>query len=202
MAAFLLFSLALGPGSSWADENYPKYDFTCCYNQGNGDSYTGSVYVAAGDTRFSVGYTQSVSEENGQTGYYIITGETDFAGASGLPGQVYVSSYDDSESQTTFTPVHSSTALGTNYLDSKTGYISKTGITDFKFDPGTDGIFYEADMDGWINLVCIAGAAKGINDKSQAVGSTKDYTFLYDNGTLTVLDTPLQRFRSHQRAAR
>ena len=49
------------------------YDFTFTY--GGNDAYTGTVYAESGYFYY-VGYTQDVTDENGQTGTYSITGMT------------------------------------------------------------------------------------------------------------------------------
>lgn len=142
--------------------NYSRYDFTFYYDNGNGDSYTGSVYALTGYNGYQVGYTQSVTDENGQPGYYDITAATALGSDSSHVGEVYVSSYYDSQIGHTYTPVGNSAALGTNYLDSEVGYIIQSGIPEFEFGQGTNGTFYEADVGAY---------------------SRYDFTFVYGSGS-------------------
>ena len=178
-----------------ADLTAYAYDFSFTY--GNRDSYTGTVY-AAPEHGYSIYYTHQVSDENGLTGTYSISGETPDQDFSKI-GQVYVSSYYDSESDTFQTPVNSSAALGTNYLDSEHGYIIDEGNFDNEF--GRSGsIFYEADLSfvvtgTWIDLGTLGGEyseARDINEIGQIVGyaETADYAihaFVYENGVMTNL---------------
>jgi probable HAF family extracellular repeat protein len=147
--------------SLYNPENYTKYDFTCYYNNGSGDSYTGYLYAATDYQGYQVGYTQSFTDENNQEGYYKIIGETDFSGANGLAGVVYVTSYYDMENNTTYTPVSYGTAIGTNYLGSEHDYIITSGVPKYEF--GKDGsTFYEADAGDY---------------------SRYDFTFYYNSGS-------------------
>jgi hypothetical protein len=120
---------------------YSRYDFTYYYNNGSGDYYSGSVYALTGYDGYQVGYTQSVTDENGQAGYYSITAATDLGTDGSKADQVYVSSYYDAESGNTYTPVNSGSAVGTAYLGSEHDYIIQSGISDFYFGGG----YYEAD---------------------------------------------------------
>jgi hypothetical protein len=114
-----------------------SYDFR--YTYGNGDYYTGTVYASPG-YGYSTSYTQSLTDENNQTGTYTITGVTTGQDVS-KAGQVYVTSYYDSESGNTYTPVSNGSAVGSSYLGSEHDYIIQTGIADFYFGGG----YYEAD---------------------------------------------------------
>jgi len=117
-----------------------QYNFTFTY--GNGDSYSGTVY-AAPEHGYTTEYTQTVTDENGQTGTYTITAATGGYAAS-LAGQVYVDNYYDSESGYDYTPVSGSAAVGTNYLGSESDSIIMTGISEYLFG-SSGGVFYEAD---------------------------------------------------------
>jgi len=122
--------------------SYARYDFTCYYNNGGGDYYTGAVYAATGDNGYEVGYTQAFTDENGQAGYYEITTVTDLGADGSQAGQVFVSSYYDQESGNTYTPVSHGAAVGTDYLGSENDYIIMDMAVDFLFGGG----YYEADV--------------------------------------------------------
>jgi hypothetical protein len=121
---------------------FTRYDFVYSYNNGNGDYYTGYVYAPTGYHDYAVGYKQTTTDENGQTGYYEITGATDLGSDGSTAGQVYVTSYYDKESGNTYTPVSNGTAVGSSYLDSEHDYIIKSGVPEFYFGDG----YYEADV--------------------------------------------------------
>ena len=119
-------------------------------------------------------------------------------------GQVYVDSYYDQESGTTYTPVNSSAALGSGYLGSEHGYILKDGVPEYEF--GKDGgTFYEADKvcyeydftftygdgDYYTGIFC-AEPVKGYGTNySQTVtdenGQTGTYTATWDGTTCSLL---------------
>jgi hypothetical protein len=142
--------------------HYSRYDFTYYYNNGSGDSYTGSVYALTGYNGYQVGYTQTNTDENLQSGYYNITAATDLGSDSSQAGQVYVTSYYDQESNQTYTPVSNGTAVGTNYLGSEHDYIIQSGVPEYLFG-SSDGTFYEADV--------------------SSSYSSYDFTYYYNNGS-------------------
>ena len=117
------------------------YSFKFSYS--DGDYYTGTVY-ASSSYGYSVGYTQIVTDENGHTDTYTITGVTNGQDPS-LAGEVFVSSYYDSASGKIYTPVDSTTAIGTSYLGSEHDYIIKSGVPEYRFG-SSGGTFYEADL--------------------------------------------------------
>ena len=53
---------------------YSIYDFTCYYNNGSGDYYTGYVYAPTGYKGYQYGYTQSFTDETGKMGIIRLTG--------------------------------------------------------------------------------------------------------------------------------
>ena len=120
--------------------SYNPYEFTFTY--ANGDYYQGTVY-ARSDHGYYVGYTETKTDENGQTGKYTVTAakisNNDYAE---LAGQVFVSTYYDAESKKTFTPKHQGQAVGINHLGSELDYVGVDGVQDYKFGQG----YYEADV--------------------------------------------------------
>ncbi len=146
-----------GPCFIASPTTYSQYYFTCYYNNGSGDTYTGSVYAATGYNGYQVGYTQTFTDENGQTGYYTISSAATVSDGSKV-GQVYVTSYYDKESGNTYTPVSNGSAVGTNYLTSEHDYIILSAIQEFYFGGG----YYEADVGSY---------------------SRFDFTFSYNNGS-------------------
>jgi hypothetical protein len=136
----IVFSEGLAQIGSASSCNAYDYKFTYA----NGDYYTGTVYATT-EYGYSINYTQTTTDENNQTGNYVITGVTPGFDAS-KAGQVYVPSYYDYESDQTYTPVSNGTAVGTGYLGSEVDYIIQKDIPEFKFGQGSDGIFYEADV--------------------------------------------------------
>ncbi len=134
------------------------YSFTYYYNDGNGDYYTGYFYAPTDYNGYAIGYKQYTTDENGQTGYYEITGVADAANNDSRSGQVYVTSYHDHESRNTYklTDNNLFVTTGTAYLGSESGYIIQSGVPSFYFGGG----YYEADV----------GAYR------------YDFTFTYGNG--------------------
>jgi len=126
------------------------------YTYGNGDYYTG--WVNASQTYgYSVGYTEEITDENGQQGSYAITGTT--TGKSGSKvGEVFIEVYYDSETDRTYGPVGFDDPVGTNYLASEGDYIIQSDIPDFYFGDG----YYEADVGSY---------------------SRYDFRFYYNNGS-------------------
>ncbi len=145
-------------GTADVTTTYSRYDFTYYYNNGNGDTYTGSVYAATGYNGYAVNYTQASTDENSQAGYYEITAATDLGSDGSKAGQVYVTSYYDKESGNTYTPVSNGSAVGTSYFTSEHDYIILSGIPEFYFGGG----YYEADVGSY---------------------SRFDFTFNYNNGS-------------------
>jgi hypothetical protein len=140
------------------------YDFTHSYNNGNGDSYTGTVYAAPEHGYYQNYILPVTADENGRPGRYLITGvrTADASGASfdrSLDGQVYVNSYYDQETHQAFTPVSSGAATGANYLGSEHDYIVKPGVAQYLFGESS-GTFYEADL----------------------IAAMYTYEFIYNNG--------------------
>ena len=108
-----------------------RYDFKCTYT--NGDYYIGTVY-ADYDKGYSVGYQQSFIDENSQRGSYQIT---DMVRTSTIysEGNVFVTSYYDSESKKSYDSLHSGSVIGQNYLGSESDYILENK-TECKFGYG------------------------------------------------------------------
>jgi len=119
---------------------YSRYAFT--YHYGNGDYYTGSVYAPTSYHGYHAGYTQTATDENGETGYYEITDATDLGSDDSQAGQVYVTGYYDRESGNTYTPMSNGASVGASYLTSEHDYILKSGVLEYYFGGG----FFEADL--------------------------------------------------------
>ncbi len=130
-------------GGGYYEADLTAYAYTFTFTYGDGDYYKGTVY-AAPEYGYYTGYTQTVTDENGQTGTYTITGVTPGFDVS-LAGEVYVTSYYDYESGKPYTPVGIGTAVGIDYLWSESDYIIQSGITDYLFG-NSGGTFYEADL--------------------------------------------------------
>ncbi len=116
------------------------YNFIFYYNDKNGDYYQGIVYRSANNIYYK-NYTLNKVDENGQNGYYIITGGSP-ADDSSNNGKVIVTSYYNYENNTTYTPLN---VTGANYLGSETGFIFKTTNLLYRFGY-YGGKFYEADV--------------------------------------------------------
>ena len=132
-----------GHGGSFHEADLTSYAYAFKFTYGDGDYYTGTVY-AAPEYGYSTGYTQTTTDEKGQTDTYTITGVTTGQDAS-KAGQVYVTSYYDAGSGNTYTPVDSGTAVGTSYLGSEHDYIIQSGVPEYLFG-SSGGTFYEADL--------------------------------------------------------
>ncbi len=101
-----------------------RYDFTCFYNNGNGDHYSGYLYAPTGYQGYKVGYRQEFTDENGQQGYYEITNQISLGANSGWDGTVYVTSYYDQETGRAFIPMGNDHPVGFSYLGSELDYIN------------------------------------------------------------------------------
>jgi probable HAF family extracellular repeat protein len=171
---------------------YSRYDYTFTYAEG--DYYSGSVYAATGYSGYGVGYTQTATDEYGQTGTYTITWETGLGSDGSLEGQVFVDSYYDHESDANYLPVHQGAAVGAYYLGSESDYIIQDGVAPYFF--GTSGYTYEADVINMTDLGTFGGntsVAYSINNLGQIVGSAGtadwfDHAFVYDSATQTMTD--------------
>ena len=107
------------------------------------DSYTGKVY-ASPKADYYPGWKSAFTKtnENGQVGYYEITGVS-CSGLAGTDyGKVYVDSYHDSETNTDVAPAHKGKAVGTNYLASELDYVGGNGAAVGRFGKN----YYEADV--------------------------------------------------------
>jgi hypothetical protein len=127
---------------------YWRYDFTCSYENGAGDSYTGTFYD---HQLYEVGdQVYAFTDEHGLPGHYVITAVE--AVDAGMDGRVYVNSYADKESGKTYTagdlshPLLAALPAGTQFPGSEAGYIIKEGEPDFFFGRGENDDFYEADL--------------------------------------------------------
>ncbi len=121
-----------------------SYAYTFKFTYGDGDYYTGTVY-ASPDYGYATGYTKTITDENGQTDTYTITGVSTTVYDASKAGQVYVTSYYDKGSGNTYTPVSNGTAVGTSYLGSEHDYIIQIGVPEYLFG-SSGGTFYEADL--------------------------------------------------------
>ena len=121
-----------------------RYDFTCFYNNGNGDHYSGYFDAPTGYQGYKVGYRQEFTDENGQKGYYEINNQINLGNNSGGDGQVFVTSYYDQETGRALTPVGQGTAVGSNYLGSEFDFIINNAAG-HRFG-NFMGTFYEADQ--------------------------------------------------------
>lgn len=117
------------------------YSFIFYYNNKNGDYYSGVVYRAANNIYYK-GYTLNKIDENGQPGYYLITGGVSAGDNSTNNGKVIVNSYYNHENNTAYTPLN---VTGSNYLGSETGFIYQTTSLMYRFGY-YGGKFYEADV--------------------------------------------------------
>ncbi len=117
----------------------------------NGDYYTGTVYADPAASRYYLGYTQTVTDENGQTATYEITAVAPGAATDPRYGSVYVTGYYDAETGQTYTPTVIGKPLGANYLGSETGYILKSNIDYLRFG-FSGGVFWEADVAALYNF--------------------------------------------------
>lgn len=118
------------------------------YSYGNGDTYSGYTYDTTGKYIPGSNYDySSASNETGNNGQYYISGAySGYDNFNASKGLVYVTSYYDSESQTTTTS--SSSYYGTSYygangLGSEYGYLTSTNSTT---DDLFGGDYYEADI--------------------------------------------------------
>ncbi len=119
------------------------YDFTFSYE--TGDSYQGILY-ADSSHKYTLGYESSVSDELGEkVGTYRISGLRPTQGDFAKNGQVFVTSYTDSESNRTYTPLNSEVALGAGYLGSEHGCIIRENVSEYLFGH-QNGKFHEADV--------------------------------------------------------
>lgn len=140
-----------GQGYEEADYNVGQVN-TFRFTYANGDYYTGKVYADPASGRYYQGYTQTVTDENGQTGTYVITGvATGTAKDSKNYGKVFVTDYYDAESGKHYTPLNSTKGLGSKYLGSETGYLIKKGPSYLRFG-AYDGVFWEADSAALYNF--------------------------------------------------
>jgi len=115
------------------------------FTYSGGDYYTGAVYADPSSYRYYLGYTEYLLDENGETGFYEITGVA--AGTtrdSRKFGQVSGTGYFDAESGKTYKPLGGG-SLGTGYLGSESGYIVRKNIPYLRFG-AFDGVHREADV--------------------------------------------------------
>lgn len=114
------------------------YEFTCYYDNGSGDHYSGYFYGSPGS--YTVGqHLFPFTDENGQPGYYTI--DAVHAGVPGENGQVFVDSYYDAESLA-YQTVATGNPVGTAGLGSEDAYIRLSGVPEYRFGGG----YYEADL--------------------------------------------------------
>ncbi len=117
----------------------------------NGDYYTGTVYADPAAYRYYLGYTQTVTDENGQPATYEVTAVAPGTATDPRYGSVYVTGYFDAETGQTYTPTVIGNPLGTNYLGSEAGYILKSKIDYLRFG-FSGGVFWEADVAALYNF--------------------------------------------------
>ncbi len=127
-------------GATHAEADLVTYAYDYTFTYGNGDSYLGKVY-AAPENGYGEGYTRTVTDENGLTGAYAITGLAPGFDV-GLAGQVFVNSYYDAESGA-FQTLATANPVGTDYLGSEDGYIRLAGVDAYHFGGATHA---EADL--------------------------------------------------------
>lgn len=114
--------------------------FTFKFTYSSGDYYSGSVF--AEPNKYVVGWTSFKKDENGDWGFYEITGRTTGVYNSAKNGQVWVAKYWDSESRKSFVPLkYNVEPAGSNYLGSERDYI-KAEENQYYFGYG----YYEADL--------------------------------------------------------
>ena len=171
--------------------NTNRYDFRCSF--ANGDYYLGSIY-ASPEKNYYVGYQQYLTDETGQSVLYKITAMG--TGYSQPDGDVYVSSYYDSETHNSYTPVHHGSAVGQSYLGSESDYILNknysaevvdiaAGIKEFKFGyggPALAGRIYEADVADIYNVKDFGAKADGLTDDSGAIQRTVNAAYAQGGG--------------------
>jgi len=140
--AFLYEASGGGGGGGGDGGPYSRYDFTFYYYNGSasGDNYSGYVYAPTGYDGYKVGQWKTITDENGQTGYYEITAVTDLGSDGSKSGQVYIINYHDAETGQDFTPVSHGTPVGT-WLGSEHDFIVQAGGKEGYFGGG----YYEAD---------------------------------------------------------
>ncbi len=143
------FLLELTPNKSLVIPVYARYDFSYYYNNGAGDYYKGYFYAAT-NAGYDVNYTEFITDENNQQGYYKITKATYQGFLPGNDKQVYVTQYYDIEGGGPFIPLNSNLPIGTNSIGSEKGYIIQSGNTNYLFGQ-SNNTFYEADVP-WIKV--------------------------------------------------
>jgi len=117
------------------------YNYVFYYDNKNGDYYAGTVYRAA-DNIYYKGLMINKVDENGEQGYYLITGGVSNGDDASNNGKVTVSKYYNIENNTTYTPLQ---VTGSSYLGSETGFIYDTSNVMYRFGY-YGGKFYEADI--------------------------------------------------------
>ncbi len=149
-------------GAQEADVPAIQYDFTYYYGAvptsitGGGDYYSGQVWAEPG--RYYPGYRETVVDENGQTGYYLVGNQVDYSTNTELNGQVSVSKYYDTDTAKTFW--WPDNAEGDNYLGSESGFIIQEGNPQFYFGHG----FFEAAVSTADTYIYKQITANSIND--------------------------------------
>ena len=180
---------------------YSVYSFKFHYDNGGGDYYTGAVYAPTDYNGYVYGYTQEATDEYGRTGYYEIISVGDMGTDGSNDGQVFVDTYFDADSGASYAPVNNSTALGTNYLGSESGFIIAIDVPSYAFGFGSADYpttMYEADLISLADLGTL-DTPEGyfliydINNLGQMVGSVNTglgyfHAFWYDPATGTKKD--------------
>ncbi len=159
-----------------------KYNFTYYYNgsSSSSDYYTGYVYATEGTYSLYNYYDFSNSNnETGVNGRYYINGSS-LASINSDLGKVYVTSYYDSETSSSYTPSKSSqnTYAGSSYLGSEYDSIVNGFHTDyFGFD------YYEADITTRVTHPTVrTGSASGNNSIDALLLSNHAYWNTSSNG--------------------
>lgn len=117
--------------------------YTYKYVYGNGDYYSGYLYVAPHDARYFVGQTTTKKNALGISGYYEITGISYTGVAPSEYGKTWITHYyDGSSSKKMIKPLFYTSPLGSQYLGSEIGYIINDEYPQYRIGKG----YYEADL--------------------------------------------------------
>ncbi|XGV95377.1 MAG: pre-peptidase C-terminal domain-containing protein [Leptolyngbya sp. BL-A-14] len=122
-----------------ADLGYQYYTFSYRYdNTGQGDYYAGYGYAEYGKYTSGQYLYDSVANETGYSGYYLITSLANYTTGTASLNSVYVSNYYNSETKTSYTPYSGS---GSGGLGSEYGYVTNGDSNTYY-----GGKYYEADL--------------------------------------------------------
>jgi hypothetical protein len=109
---------------------YFSYQFTCNYDNGTGDWYSGTLYDHRSyDTSLPL---YPFEDENDLPGYYTLSSMT-LLPDNTRDGQVFVDRYYNAENATEYIPLHAGSPVGWEGLGSEIDYILWDGITTYRF---------------------------------------------------------------------